>query len=193
MERSDTDRPSSCKTKRSNPKGLAREARYNWHILLSRSEGLAYFERGETQTMSNLDDAAVYYLRQLRAGEFDAAFHGLTELDPAIVHPLIAAYRVEPSTTVRGDMLRIISAFRTPVALPLLAEAVRDRRDKEWKVALDGLVALSSLDAVSALEAVLREEKAAANPDSEFIDWVHEALMQTQDQIATESQSSEGT
>ena len=129
---------------------------------------------------TNLQDAANYYLRQLRAGHYESAFHGLTDLDPTIVHPLIAAYHAETSPAICSDLLRIIWAFRTPFALPLLAEALRDRRDTRWRHALDGLVALASPEAIQLLHAVLCEEAISPNPDSDYTEWVREALEQTQ-------------
>ncbi len=80
---------------------------------------------------ATLQDAVDYYLRQLRAGDYESAFHGLTELDSAIVYPLVATYRTETSSGIRDSLLRIISEFRTPSALPLLAEVLRDRRDTD--------------------------------------------------------------
>jgi len=133
--------------------------------------------------MKTLQDAADYYLLQLRAGDFESAFHGLTDLDPAVVRPLIAAHRVERSPEVRNKILRIVAEFRTPTALPLLDEVVRDRRGDQWKVALDGLVSLASVEAASALESVLREETSATERDSEYLEWVSEALEQIQQTI----------
>ena len=130
---------------------------------------------------TNLQDAADYYLRQLRTGDFEFAFHGLTDMDSAIVHPLIAAYHAETSPAIRGDLLRIIWEFRTPLALPLLAEALRDRHDTRWRHALDGLVTLASPEAIQILDAALPEEAVTANPDSDYTDWVREALEQTQE------------
>src|ERR1700733_8279942 len=100
---------------------------------------------------ATLQDAADCYLRLLRAGDFESAFHGLIDLDPAIVHPLIAAYHDESSLAFCNTLLRIIWEFRTPLALPLLAEALRDRRDNRWRGALDGLVTLASAEAVQTL------------------------------------------
>ncbi|MES2572868.1 MAG: hypothetical protein V4710_22785 [Verrucomicrobiota bacterium] len=136
---------------------------------------------------ATLKDAADHYLRLLRTGDFEAAFHGLTDLDPAIVHPLLAAYHAETSPAIRNDLLRIIWEFRTPLALPLLSEALRDRRGNRWKGALDGLVTLASAESVQTLESVLHEESIATNPDSEYIDWVREALEQTQQAYAAKS------
>ena len=130
---------------------------------------------------ASLRDATDYYLRQLRAGDFDSAFHGLTELDHAIVHPLIAAYRSESSPAICSDLLRIIGEFRTPLALPLLTEALRDHSDARWKHALDGLVRLASHEAIQTLDTVLREEALASNPDSDYTDWVREALEQARE------------
>ena len=127
-----------------------------------------------------LQEAADYYIQQLRTGDFDSAFHGLIDLDSDIVHPLIAAYRAETSPAIRSDLLRIIWEFRTPLALPLLTEALRDRRDTLWRHALDGLVTLASPEATQILDAALREEAIAPKPDSDYTEWVREALEQTQ-------------
>jgi HEAT repeat protein len=123
------------------------------------------------------------YLRQLRAGDFESASRGLTAFGPAIVQPLVAAYQAETSPEIRVQLLRIICEFRTPLALPLLDAALRDRRDNRWRAALDGLVALASAEAVQILERVLREESAAPNPDSDYIEWVREALEQTREAL----------
>ncbi len=138
---------------------------------------------------STLQDATDLYLRQLRAGDFDSAFHGLIDLDPAVVHLLIAAYHAETSASICASLLRIISEFRTPSALPLLAEALRCRRDDQWKQALDGLVRLASVEAIQTLEAVIRDEAVAPNPESSYIDWVREALDQTKQAHGNNSNS----
>jgi len=134
--------------------------------------------------MKTLQDTADYYLKKLRGGDFESAFHGLIDLDPAIVHPLIAAYRAEESAELRNKVLQIIAEFRTPYALPLFDEAVRDRTNDGYKLALDGLVTLASTEAVKILESVLRGEATSAAGDSEYIDWVREALGQIQAEIS---------
>jgi len=78
-------------------------------------------------------------------------------------------------------LLRIIWEFRTPLALPLLRDALHDRRDNRWKGALDGLVALASSEAVQTIESAINAELTATNPNSEYIDWVREALEQAQE------------
>jgi HEAT repeat protein len=131
-----------------------------------------------------LREAADDYLRQLRDGNFESAFHGLIELDPAIVPLLIAAYRDEGSADVRSDLLRIIWEFRTPSVLPLLAEVLQDRRGRAWRGALGGLVTLGSPEAIQVLETALHEESRLPNPDLEYIEWVREALEQTREAYA---------
>jgi hypothetical protein len=46
---------------------------------------------------ASLRDAVESYLGRLRAGDIDGAFHGLTDLGPRVIQPLIAAYRTERS------------------------------------------------------------------------------------------------
>jgi HEAT repeat protein len=107
---------------------------------------------------SRLREAVRDSLELLRAGEFEDAFFGVIHLPPAIVELLISAYHAETSRDVRSGLLRIIWEFRTPLAVPLLEEALRDRRDNRWKDALDGLVTQASLEAIGALERVLADE-----------------------------------
>lgn len=133
-----------------------------------------------TGSDATLSAAADYYLRQLRDGDFESAFYGLIELQPAVVALLIAAHNAETSPAIRSDLLRIIWEFRTPLALPSLRGVLDDRRDNRWKSALDGLVTLASAEAVQTLESALRAESTLPNPDSEYIDWLHEALEQAQ-------------
>jgi hypothetical protein len=137
--------------------------------------------------MNSLQQAADYYLSQLRAGDFESAFHGLIDLDPAIVYPLIAACHAETSPAIRSNLLCVICEFRTPLALPLLGESIRDRRDDGWKGALDGLVTLASPESATLLESVLRDETAFPSPDSEYVDWVQEAIGQIQVAITSKS------
>lgn len=127
---------------------------------------------------AELQEATDYYIQQLRAGDFASAFHGLLDLDPDIVHPLIAAYHVEAIPVIRSALLRIIWEFRTPLALPSLAQALRDRRDMRWRLALDGLVTLASPGAIQTLQAALHDEAIALNPDSDYVERVREALEQ---------------
>jgi hypothetical protein len=130
-------------------------------------------------TEASLRGAFDSYLDRLGAGDVDTAFHGLRELGPSIIDSLIAAYRTELAPQTRTGLLRIISEFRTPLALPLLEEALRAHPAGDWKAALDGLVTLASEDAVRVIESVLDDEDQKVQPDEEFIAWLREALQQT--------------
>lgn len=121
------------------------------------------------------------HLERLREGDFETAFHGMIDLPPAVVPLLISAYHDEISRDVRSGLLRIIWEFRTPLALPLLEAALRDRGDDRWKDALDGLVVLASSEAIDALERVLGEAQAQPKSDADYGEWVREALEQTQE------------
>ena len=118
------------------------------------------------------------YLERLREGDFGTAFHGMIDLPPAVVPLLISAYHDEISRNIRYGLLRIIWEFRTPLAVPLLEAALRDRSDGRWKDALDGLVTLASSEAIDALERVLADAQAQSKADSDYVDWVREALEQ---------------
>jgi hypothetical protein len=131
-----------------------------------------------------LADAVAHYLGQLRAGDFESAFHGMTDLDPSIVHPLIAAYDTEAAPEIRSSLLRIIWEFRTPLALPLLAEALSDRSGMRWKMALDGLVTLASIEAIGILHNAFGQESFKPKPDSEYLACVGEALEQAREAAA---------
>lgn len=121
------------------------------------------------------------YLARLREGDFDEAFHGLIDLPPAVVPLLISAYHDEISRGIRSELLRIIWEFRTPLAVPLLEAALRDRSDDSWKDSLDGLVTLASCEAIDALERVLADARAQSKADLDYVDWVREALEQTRE------------
>ena len=129
-------------------------------------------------TDASLRDAVESYLGRLRAGDIDGAFHGLTDLGPRVIQPLVAAYRTEGSPQTRAALLRIISEFRTPLALPLLEEALRAHPTGDWEVALDGLVTLASEEAVRVIESVLDDEDQKGQPNEEFMAWLREALQQ---------------
>jgi len=118
------------------------------------------------------------YLDRLRAGDVDTGFHGLRELGPGVIDSLIAAYRTEPASETRAALLRIISEFRTPLALPLLEDALRAHPAGDWEAALDGLVTLASEEAIRVIESVLDDEDVKDQPDEEFIAWLREALQQ---------------
>jgi hypothetical protein len=146
-----------------------------------------------TRIDTTMQDAAAHYLRKLHDGDFESAFHGIIELDQAILQLLIPAYHAEKSRHIRSDLLRIIWEFRTPLALPLLNAALRDRSDNLWVKALDGFVTLASAEAAQSLKCILDEESTARNPDDDYIERVREALEQTEEALALKTTSLESS
>jgi hypothetical protein len=67
-------------------------------------------------------DSVQLYLRELRTGDRDNAFHSLIESDPSIVPLLIDEFRRETDTKFRGEILKVIGEFRLPETVPFFAE-----------------------------------------------------------------------
>jgi hypothetical protein len=93
-------------------------------------------------------DSVQLYLRELRTGDRDNAFHFLIESDPSIVPLLIDEFRRETDTKFRGEILKVIGEFRLPETVPFFAQRLFDGF---WKTALDALVMQASPGAVDAL------------------------------------------
>jgi HEAT repeat protein len=125
--------------------------------------------------------AVEYYVGLLRAGDFEGAFFGLIDLDDEVLPDLFTAHAQEAEPAVRSGILRIIWEFRTPEAVPLLLEQLRDRNTKGWRAALDGLVTLASFDGIAGMEAAIRSELAGPNPDADYVFRVTEALGQARE------------
>ncbi len=124
-------------------------------------------------------------LEQVRSGDVEGAMCNLIDADAEAIPTLIAACRTEPSREVRAALLRALWwQTRTPLAIALLHDALRDRRDDGWKAALDGLVALASSESIAVLELVHAEEAAALRPDTNYLEWVAEALEQAREALA---------
>jgi HEAT repeat protein len=119
-----------------------------------------------------------FYLRKLKSRDFDAAFHGLIEVDSAIVPELIEAYRKETDPGIRSELVRIIWQHRQALLIPFLGEALSDSSPEVWKSALDGLVALASPDALTILNAALTRTFTTEKEADTFRKWVQEAIDQ---------------
>lgn len=137
--------------------------------------------------MANLDSTAKYvefYLEKLRQGEFETAFHGLTEASRSVIPRLIDAFHQERSPSIRAELVSIIWNHRQPEAAFFLAEALNDLDPKVWKSALDGLVTLASPAALQILQAASSRELPNKKQTEEFRQWVSEAITQVQEAIA---------
>jgi HEAT repeat protein len=118
------------------------------------------------------------YLRRFREGDAEDAFHGLLEMDHAILPELIAAFRGEADGEVRRFLVEVIWQHRQPSAIPFLGEVLRDPDPQVWKEALDGLVALASPAAIEALRAARGRTFPSKRQIEEFRGWLEEALEQ---------------
>src|SRR5260370_7738874 len=85
--------------------------------------------------MENLDSTTRYiefYLDKLRHGEFEVAFHGLTEASHSVVPRLVNEFRREGSPSIRAELLAIIWNRRRPDAAAFLGEALNDPDPNVW-------------------------------------------------------------
>jgi HEAT repeat protein len=108
------------------------------------------------------------------------AFHSLIELGPEILPLLAERFEETREPGLRADIVAIAERMHTPLALPLLAGALRDPWAQVWKAALDGLVALHTPEALAALEHAHAEPPEDVDPD-EYRAWVFEALQQARE------------
>lgn len=81
------------------------------------------------------------YLQMARCGSSEAAFHGLIDLGPPVIPPLVQAYRSESDPHLRALIVAVVWQHRCPSTLDFLIAALDDPHPAVWKQALDGLVA----------------------------------------------------
>lgn len=118
-------------------------------------------------------DAVAYYIERARAGDTDAASHGLRELDRTALPALREAYQAEGDPTVRAVLVEAIWQHREPSAIDFLGLALADRHTEVWKQALDGLVTLASPESRRQLESSI-----PGISDAERRAWIEEAIGQ---------------
>ncbi len=121
-----------------------------------------------------------YYLERFHQGDYDSAFHGLIDLDHAILPHLAEAFHASTDTAPRVFLVRVIWQHRQQSVIPLLAEALLDPQPEIWKEALDGLVALASESALEALRQAKLRRFTADGDSREFVEWLEEAIEQAQ-------------
>lgn len=123
--------------------------------------------------MSLFEEAVSHYIERYHAGRAEEAFHGLLELDHAVLPDLEAVYRSSKDPDLCSFLLEVIWQHRQGSVIPLLGEALLDAHTRIWRQALDGLVALGSPAAVAALRAARGHRD-----EEEFHRWVDEAIAQ---------------
>ena len=128
--------------------------------------------------LDSSDSYVQFYLNQLKNGDFESAFHSLTEVGYCVVPKLIDAFRAEVSAPVRAELVRIIWNHRRPESAEFLGEALHDPKPEVWKAAIDGLVTLGTPSALEHLESALRREYQNKKASEVFRTWVTEAIEQ---------------
>lgn len=122
-----------------------------------------------------------HYLKMLRRGETEDAFHGLLELDTSVVPELIEAFRKERNAGLREFLVEVIWEYREASAIPFLGEALLDPEPCIWQEALNGLVTLASPAALDALRAARTREFPTRRETEEFRRWLEEAIEQVEE------------
>lgn len=101
--------------------------------------------------MSTFEKQASQYIRALRGGDRENAYHRLIELGPGVIPLLATSFRSETDVSIRSSLVKIAWNVNSPNAIPLLEEALNTSEPDVWKEALDGLVSLgggTALDVV---------------------------------------------
>jgi hypothetical protein len=126
----------------------------------------------------NVEAYARHYLRELRSGDAENAFHSLIEADRTIVPLLMEAFGNDSDTGFRTRVLRVIAEFRLTETIPFFAERLQD---EFWKTALDCLLMQPSPQAVATLTRARKRRLATERQTAEFQSWLDEAIEQAQD------------
>jgi HEAT repeat protein len=133
--------------------------------------------------MESVEARIAWYLDRLRNGERSDVFFDLIGLGPTALPILIDAFHKETERSVKAYILNAIWEYRSPVSIPVLAEALNDPEPEVWKQALDGLVAMKSREALNVLNAAKLRRLERDTEAVEFRSWLDEAIDQLAEQI----------
>ena len=136
------------------------------------------------QDMESPKSTVEHYLGEFRAGHGDEAFHGLTEVEPAVISELINAYEDTTDLDTKVFVIEVISEFRLDSSLCFLRHALRRDDPHIWKAALNGMVMAESPEAVDAMDHVL-----SSIQDSDKRDWIEGAITDTNMAIMKKAES----
>ncbi|MEN6372840.1 MAG: HEAT repeat domain-containing protein [Armatimonadota bacterium] len=125
-----------------------------------------------------------HYLRELREGDAENAYHSLVEAGPAVLPELIEAFNTESCPNMRATLVKVVWQFGLPETIPFLSQALADNDPQVWKSVLDGLVSMPCNEALAALEKA-RDRQFDKEKDGQiFKEWVEEALGQIRASIS---------
>ena len=122
------------------------------------------------------------HMALFRAGQEETAFFGLLEF-PGLLPILTRVFRSETDADVRAFLVKVLWEHRDPVVLPVLGEALGDRKADVWKEALNGLVVLASPESLGILNRALCEPVPGRVEQAKFDSWVSEAIEQAKEAI----------
>lgn len=133
--------------------------------------------------MTSLEKDVSFFLAKLRANEFEEAFHGLSELESDVIPLLVNAFHEENDPSIRSELVRIISEFRSKKAIPFLKDVSTDPNSEVWRCAIDGLVASGDRDALMALKHIKSESELYRSKPIVYVRWIDEACDQLEDRL----------
>jgi HEAT repeat protein len=112
---------------------------------------------------------------ELSGVDGENAWHSLAELGPGAAPDVLAILQTIDEPMVAVALIRVLAEYRSPVAIPCLADRLRDPNRRVWQTALDALVTIGTVQSAEALMA------AAATVPKDRKEWVIEALEQVRE------------
>ena len=102
-------------------------------------------------------------------------------MDSDVIPLLVKVFREEIDPTIRSELVRIVSEFRSNTAIPFLKDVLSDPIPEVWQAAIDGLVASGAPDALSALEGIKTDRELYKRRPSAYAKWIEEACEQLEE------------
>lgn len=133
--------------------------------------------------MEEFASAINYYLEMFRSGKSDDAFHGLLEIDVAILPELIQAFRDETNPRAQEFLLEVIWEYREPSVIPFLGEILLHPNPPLRLQALNGLVTLASPASLQVLMELKSRFVHSDKENREFLAKLEEAANQIRTEI----------
>jgi hypothetical protein len=116
-------------------------------------------------------------LERFRNGDDDTALAGLLDLPDEIVPAMVEIFRGESDPDLRAFLVRVAWERHEEFSVNFILEALNDRDEEVWQVALDGTVALASPEILDVLKSLRLQERADAAMTKRFQMCVDEAIL----------------
>lgn len=120
-----------------------------------------------------------------RAGDEEAAFFTLIELDGDVLPALMEVFRQEQEAYVRAFLVKAAWERRDEAVIPFLGAVLNGAEEASWQQALDGLVAFASTQSLAILNAARAREFAEDSLTRRFRLWLDEAIQQVELELRT--------